>query len=508
MNVDILICSVPSGVLQRPAAAPALLKACCQQAGFSARTRDLSLDLFINQCHRDVELYREISHQFETLTVFDPNDPMISKWLSEAIETIKGYDPKYLGISVFTNYQHRATVLLCRKVREVFPDMVIIVGGMGLDYTTAESFRNFPGTDGIDRINNFHFYLRKHNLADHIILGTSGETDLVNVLKNTQSNDDTEIYSIPAPDFDDYLMDQYLWRDEKRLTVTGSKGCVRACKFCNVPGQFGRFRRRDGEQVADEMIALKEKYNIRNFEFTDSLVNGSQKDFLAMLEKLSAYNDPRQKEDQITWFGQYITRPQSQIKPGTYDLMKRGGASNLVIGVESGSNAVLAHMDKKITVEDVFDEFEQFQKHGLTACMLIMTGYVNETKERFHETLRFIFECRKYTASGTLRFISPGLPLYVNPGTPLHDRAEELGILLNHGERAYWRVRDDPDNTYAERVYRRIVLQQLLNAMGMDFTLNHVYEINLLLQTIKDYEKTLIDPLAARDHISVDLPHH
>lgn len=508
MPIDILICSLPSGSLQRPPAAPALLKSCVEQHGFTSVTRDLSLDLFINQCNRDTEKYSNVVRSFETLIEFDSNLKEIQLWIDDFIKLVNSLQPKCIGFSVFSNYQHRATVILSKIIRKNFPNIKILMGGMGLDYTVAESFKNFPFSKKIDLFNKFYVFVQKEKLADKLVMGVNGETDIIySLCELFDTKIDLTNFSIPPSNFDDYLLDEYLWHDEKLLTITGSKGCVRSCTFCNIPSQFGRYQRRSGADIAKEMIFLKERYNIRKFEFTDSLINGSQKDFVEMAKHLAEYNDNFLKEEKINWFGQYICRPQSQIKKGTYELLKRAGMSNVIIGVESGSNNVLKHMEKMMTIEDVYDELEQLEKHQLSATLLIMVGYVNETREDFFQTLEFIINCHRYCANGTVKTISVGPTLFVNPGTPLFDRAHELGIEPDLKSRYNWKSKLNPENTFLERIQRKLVIEEIISSMGLEPTMSHIYEWPFLLEFIKSHEQQLINPDSEQVFNIPNLPH-
>ena len=80
------------------------------------------------------------------------------------------------------------------------------------------------------------------------------------------------------PDYSDYEIDQYMWdKSGPMIPITGSKGCVRNCDFCDVRFQFGKYQFRTGKDIAKEMISLSQKHGYRKFQFTDSLVNGSLK---------------------------------------------------------------------------------------------------------------------------------------------------------------------------------------------------------------------------------------
>lgn len=494
--IDILICSVPAGIINRPPAAPALLKACVVAAGYTAKTQDFSLMLYTDHCNKNYESFTEVNNLFESFAVWEDSD-IIKRWLDQCIQEITSVDPKYLAISVFSFAQHRATVLLCEAVRQCLPKIKIILGGYGLTEPYTHSFQNFRPLSAVDHLSKFDRYVTVNNLADHCITG-EGEQQLVDLLNgNVPSTDLVELDHVPFSNFDDYHLDQYLWHTEPVLLVTGSKGCVRKCTFCNVPGKFGRFRKKTGSRIAEEMIFLSQQYNIYKFEFTDSLVNGSLKEFEEFVTVLADYNDTA--EHPITWYGQYICRPQSQVPSHIYHTMKRSGAVHLIIGAESGSDAVLEAMNKRVTVSDLFNELDQFEKHGLQAQLLVLGSFINETWPRFLETLTFIANCQRYLAAGVVSRIAAGLPLIIEPDGYLHVNANELGIIIDEHNSSNWKVIDDPTNTWLERLRRRLIMQALLQTMQVSMTGNGISELSYMAKQLEVYEQQLRSPNTSRN---------
>lgn len=488
--IDLLICSVPAGIINRPPAAPALLKGCVVQSGFSAKTVDFSLMLFSDFCDSDYDRYEEINRLFESNVEWKRTD-IISAWLEKCLQTIEDASPKFLAISVFSVFQHRSTFVICQEVKKRFPDLPIILGGYGLPEKYKISFNNFCDAPmgGSERFGDF---MQRKKLVDFVVYG-EGEQQLVDIVAGkTPVTDLVNIENVPFSNFDDYNLAQYLWHNEPVLTITGSKGCVRKCKFCNVPRKFGRYRQRSGKRIALEMIELSQQYNVYKFEFTDSLVNGSLKEFMQMIQTLADYNS--QADQPVTWYGQYICRPQNQIPAGMYELIKKSGCRHLIIGAESGSDAVLDAMDKKITINDIFDELDQFEKHDLQCQLLVLIGFYNETWNRFLETLQFICRCHRYIAAGVISRIAPGVPLIVEEDGFLHEHAEELGIVLDSTNTSNWHLKDDTSFTWIERNRRKSIMHALLMLMNVSMTGNGIQEIKQLIEKLTLYEQQLTSP--------------
>jgi len=499
--LDIMIFSMPQLFLDRIPGAPAVLKAAVETAGFTCRTADLSIDFFVNEAGRNINTYDRMSKIFRPSEMIDEESTKAAdSWIERNIRKIKELNPRTIGISVFTLYQHRATYLLASAIRKECPDISIILGGMGLNISCS-SMSNLINLSKTQILDPFHIFMRKKKLCDEVILGVSGYGGLVEVMERligerkahdiNQATAKTTLFRSPIPNYDDYTLEDYIWPETPAVPITGSRGCVRQCTFCDVPGQFGRFSIRTGTDVAEEMLYLSERYNIRKFEFTDSLVNGSLKAFKDWMTVVAEYNDNHPPEKRITWFGQYITRPQKEVPTELYDLMRRSGVVNLVIGVESGSDRILDSMKKKIKVKDVHDELAMFYKHDIKTHFLVFSGFYNETQESFKETLKFAVDCQRYVANGTITKFSVGPPLFINSTTYLYDHAEDLGIELDPYDDTNWRYAENPEYDVITRIFNRIVQQSLTDQLGFPFAGQGISVLHQLNHKLKELESDL-----------------
>jgi hypothetical protein len=493
---DIVICAVPPMSPDRPAPAPAILKSAAVAAGYSAVTLDLSLEFLINQCNKDMATWHHLGAAFRpnVLSTLE-SEQAAAKWLDESIRSILDFQPKTIGISVFSVMQHRSTYRLAKELRRVCPDKKIILGGFGL-IINGSSLATESGIKKIDLLKRFDSLMLEMGLCDQTV-NQNGLDGLIDFLQQTvgPSNQEKKVYDTtgprfeyPIPNYHDYKLDQYIWNTAPSLPITGSKGCVRACTFCDVPGLFGRFKYRAGKDIAKEMLSLHEQHGIKVFEFTDSLVNGSFRAFKDWLKEIADYNDHHPEHQRLRWFGQYICRPQKQTPQDIYDLMSRSGVQNLIIGVESGSNEVLAAMKKQVTVEDVYDELDQFERYKIPVTILIFSGFYNETRERFQETLEFLVRLQKWVASGIISKISVGPPLYINDKMALHEEADKLGIIIDPYDDSNWKTVHDPENDYVNRCVNRLIVQSLLDKLGVP--VNYGAVLNML-ENLTRHEQSL-----------------
>lgn len=452
-------------------AAPALLKSCVEQAGFTAKTTDFSQLFYTEISNRNFDLYNSDSGYLLPRHPRHPDsEQKVQQWLQLCIKQIKQENPKFVGLSVFTYYMIRATYLLCNEIRKHCPDVKIILGGFGLTQS-ANNLKNIPGLRNVDLVKNFDILCSEKNLSDYNIIG-EGEEALIKILESAsppeKNPNPVVLYNVPISNFDNYNLEDYCYAtDNIILPITGSKGCVRQCTFCDIPQKFGKFRYRSGQHIADEIVFLKEKYGVKRFTFTDSLINGSMKALIELVTSLANYNDTCTTENRIRWSAQYISRPRGQTPDYVYELMARSGAEGLTIGIESGSNNVLAAMNKKVKIEDVDHELAIFDKYGISVTLLFIIGFYNETYDDFLDTIRTIIRYQKYVASSTVLKMDLGMPLLITPETALYLDAHNLDITLNPADPTKWTANGNIELTLIERIRRRIVAQLVCDQLGI-----------------------------------------
>lgn len=508
--IDLLIVSVPILDLQYPPSSPAIIKACANSAGFKAKTLDLNI-LLKNICGSK-EKFFSIQHNFENVssskvckkdyitTFFDNDRDIIKTWLNQAIKKIKSNNPRWLGISVFSYKSHKAALALCFEVRKKLPNIKIVIGGRG-----ASSFALGPDHDyffqkietllGPYPYVNFGETLLHYKLIDNLIQG-DGEQAIIDLLENNTpmntvaSVDKINLETLPFVDFDDYDLNAYDYINEPTIPITGSKGCVRKCTFCDIPVLWPKFKFRSGTHIAKEMIHLYKKHGVRKFYMSDSLVNGSLTAFNDFIKVLANYN-LEHPDQSIKWVGQYITRPVSKtLNKDYYDLLKASGGEGLTIGVESGSDAVRAHMKKQFKTEDIDAELEQFDQRNIVCVLLFFSCYPTETWQDFLDTVNMFIRYQKYCANGTVYKITLGTPYTHHPQTPLWNMQEEIGLESKKGSDILWRLNKNKELTFVERVRRRLILQEVATILKLPMSRNTA-ELNQLKNSLHLHRKDI-----------------
>ena len=491
MNKDIVLVIPPRIVDDfgyTPAGA-ALLKGSLSAHGFSSVIFDLNAE--IDQQFQDNELHNAIDNFFFYHTFYNDKTwkllaPVIESWAEKIVDQ----KPNWVGMSVFSYNSQRATRLLSIAIKKLNPDIKIVIGGGGIatDFKFAES-------------------LYKNRIINAYIRG-EGELALVELLKGNidypgingkPPQQIRDIDSIAFPNYDDYDLKTYTnTKGLEALPITGSRGCVRKCTFCDVASMWPKYYYRSGKNIASEMRQQVEKYGATAFRFTDSLINGSMKAFREMTLELAEYRKTLPEEKKFIWDTHFIVRSAKEMSPKDFDVMKAAGAGTMLLGIESGSPAVRAHMKKGYSEEDLNYSISQLDRAGIKIRMLMIVGYPTETQEDFQLTLDMFTRYKPYLDNGTIEEVNLGLTLNLLKRTPLYDDKEKLGLVQNNDHVNDWICIDNPTLTYKERLKRRIILQSHCEELGYPVFEAANYTKQLLsswneVQLLTDNTGTMID---------------
>lgn len=399
MKKDIILISAPYLEPFSPTAAPAFLKGHLQSNGLTASTRDLNIEIRQKVLNENPEYFPKLVAYWTDngyLKTGRGIDDSLNQYYTALINTyakeLSNENVKWLGISVFTYHSVNFALDFLNAFKKYNTKGIkVVIGGAGVDYRNLEQFKS---------------------LYDAYIFG-EGEEALVELLSgnmsftgvNGRANQIENIDSMGIPDYDDYDLDPALydsWTGRTLLQVTGSRGCVRKCTFCNVQSLWKKYKWRPGVRIAEEIIHQYKKHKVTDIYFTDSLINGNTAELLEMCRTLIKFKETDPEAD-FTWGGQWISRPASTIPKDYYKLIKASGGQNISMGVETGSDKVLGDMDKKFSIFDLDLEMENFKKHRIYNISFFMfIGFPTETIDDFYATLRLIKRYQKYVASLTL----------------------------------------------------------------------------------------------------------
>lgn len=487
-TVDIIFCSLPYSEIDLPYSAPAILKSIVQNEGYTAKTKDFGMMLF-DLCDRDEILLETVQNYFlvSENTLNEKEQKILNTFFDEIVKYFKSNPTKHIGISVFSILTHKCAFEVISRLKKENISSQIIIGGRGVKSSAYTPIRTAMNIRSIEKVQPYGDVLKNRKLVDHLVMG-DGEDAILDILKDKQVKKDfysSETFEYPVPDYSDYDLFSYKWKnDTPSFPITGSRGCVRNCDFCDIAYQFGKYTYRKGKDIANEMLKINKEYGFTKFNFTDSLVNGGLKPLEEFCTIIAEHNK-NNLNNKLTWTGQYVCRESRFMPERLYKLMAESGAEGLTIGAESGSDHVLAHMDKKTSSTALLEELEMFRKYKITTFLLMLVGHWSEREEDFIDNCQVLYNLLPYIRSGTISMVSLGVTALVMDGTPVMNEVHEGKIITSDFDSEYvWLAKYNKTNTFKERLWRRLIISRISHFLSypMDRELIWMNQLNVRVE--------------------------
>jgi radical SAM superfamily enzyme YgiQ (UPF0313 family) len=462
----VLIVSVPVQDIAKPPGILSILAGCCESISVDYETLDLNLRMYKTLPENiAIELTNDfLVNRFRSLQ----NQNYYDTLCDHVIDQINKHNITHVAISVFTYASILATYQLIRRIRLAKCNCTIIIGGLGI----------YKGIVSITNGKDFGQFCLDNKLVDYCIFG-EGDIAFVELLKNNvtypginQSNglQINDLNSLPLLSYRKINPSDYYYATSPEVIVTGSRGCVRDCTFCDVGHWWPKYVFKSGERMAQELFKIWTDTGVNQFDFSDSLINGSIKSFRQFnkeLIKLKAANP----EFKPGYKGQFICRPSNQLTEQDYIDMSLAGAETLVVGIESFSESVRNHMRKKFDNNSIDWHFEMCAKYNIKNLLLLLSGYVTETIDDHNTTLEYLKKYQIYALSRVIYAINIAIGgLDLLDGTPLHAMQDELGLIpLSPNEPLHydnWISTKNITLTPHERLRRGVETVYLANSLG------------------------------------------
>jgi anaerobic magnesium-protoporphyrin IX monomethyl ester cyclase len=303
-----------------------------------------------------------------------------------------GYADIY-GFTVYTTSYYIVQDIL-QIVKKINPDAVTVAGGAHPSALPQETLRDF----------------------DYVVIG-EGELALLDLVSSLEKGVPLNGRIISKPLIEDLdslsfpnlgLVDIHSYHRKvdglPSLSFVTSRGCPNSCSFC-CNFMFGKkIRFRSLDNVAREISLIKEKYGVKNFIFYDDTLTINRNRVreislkLAPLDIRFRANGRVEINDKAVFSGLYSA-----------------GCRNIAFGVESGSEALLRKMKKRIKKDDIRRAIANAQEAGLIVKVFLIVGFPGESYSTIQETIDLMLECRpdQYTVFNFAPF--PGCDVWNNP---------------------------------------------------------------------------------------------
>lgn len=392
-------------------------------------------------------------------------EPIINDYL-EKIEKIK---PDVIGFS-FYYCNEQPTNFIAKEIKKRFPHIILLAGGPQCHQSYWEPISEF----------------------DYVVSG-EGEKNLLKILNDIENGvrhstlqrikqeegERLNLDQLPMPDYSHFDFSHYSMPNGVNSEL--SRGCVAKCVFCSET-HFWKYRGRVATNIIHEVLTLHYDHGIDFIWFLDSLVNGNLNELRAFCKGIIASGI------KIHWTG--YARCDGRMDLEYYKDLAESGCISLSYGIESGSNKVLANMNKGVTVEEMEDNFKSGKETGIEAFTNWIIGFPSEEPQDFYETILLLFRNR----NNNITDVAGGHGFTIPPDT-IVGQGPELFNIANQFYLGNW-IKNDFTNSKIHRLIRvksfNILLHYLITKLGMNSGGNRpTTEIFYKLLTNSDYVNTV-----------------
>ena len=196
-----------------------------------------------------------------------------------------------------------------------------------------------------------------------------------------------------------------------------NRGCDGRCIFCVNPAMTA-VRSRSVENVMAECEFLQNLFHHEELLFVDDNFALFPSQAESLCRRLRS-GTPRAWSAQI----------RADIDPAMLELMREAGCGMIGMGVESGNEAVLKSLGKRIDLRRVDATVGRAARLGLHVSLCYMLGHYSDTPETMGDTIRH--------AARMVGEHGASILLYCNtlyPGSAQHRARERLGLRLHARE--------------------------------------------------------------------------
>ncbi len=328
----------------------------------------------------------------------------------QLLQILKDKKAKAVGMTVMPGPQLNRAVPLAQKIKQQLPDLPIIWGGFFPTQHTDVILQS----DYVDYTVIGQGELTLLELLDVIYNG--GDLAAINGLaykENGQIKKNLPRALTPLEQFptmpyhrvevEHYIQNNYI--GTRTIDHNSSFGCPFACNFCAIVSMTNRrWLPEPAERMAETLKSLRAKYGINAVQYHDM-------DFFISEPRVAEFCE-RIKDLGMTWWALGRIDELSRYKNSTWRLMKQSGLKMIFCGAETGSDEMLARMNKggQASVQLTLDLATKMKSYGIVPEYSFVLGNPPEPEKDLEITFNFIRKLKK---------INPATELILYTYTPV-----------------------------------------------------------------------------------------
>ncbi|MDQ1049650.1 radical SAM protein [Streptomyces sp. V4I2] len=334
-----------------------------------------------------------------------------------------------VGVSMSADTQLIAGVTFLSMLREVRPDVHVVLGGNYATRLVDRWQHRHPLFDYVDTVVTGEGEGALASVIDGLGRGRRPGADFREKIPGAVWDDNgillrtprhsADISTAAPPAYDALPLDKYL-APGPILPVFASRSCPWDCAFCSIPFASNSFRQRPAAAVADEIRALRAAHGSPFIMFVDEIMSlRTLRNVGEALVETSAG---------VHWYGE--TRFARGLDEGLAELLHASGCRRMNFGLESASQRVLDLMRKGTRIDDACDNIAAMLKAGVPIHLFVIHGFPGETEEEAARTVAFAEAVRRLSVQtyGVAHTTWGGSPFVLDVHSPVGTRPEKFGV--------------------------------------------------------------------------------
>jgi ribosomal peptide maturation radical SAM protein 1 len=466
-RVDVLLCSMPFGILVTPSLALGLLQAAVADLPYRTRQRyyglrfaqSIGFDDYQDIANRWGSGHEEIGEWVFAQALFPEHTldergyieqilrappardypfltgmperviaaalaarRAVEPFLASCLRDVAALRPRIVGFTSLFQ-QRLGSLALARRIKARWPDTFVVFGGADCEGVRAEEIaRQFPFVDALVA-----------GYADDVfpelvtrVMGGQGVAGLPGVLvagsqalELLAAREARSLDALPLPTFDDYFRElrELDWAPPVPiyLSLETSRGCwwgqKHHCTFCSINGPTLQYRSKSAARVVAEVTEIAARHPGRRLVMTDSILS------------------PRHLHDALPVLAQrglglsmqYETR--ANLGKRQLRLLRRAGVDTIQPGIESLSSDILGLMRKGTTVLTNLRLLKWARECGLAVFYNLLVGAPGEPPAAYGRMAELVPRILHLAPPKRLRWIEIGRH------SPLFEQADAGGLI-------------------------------------------------------------------------------
>jgi ribosomal peptide maturation radical SAM protein 1 len=342
---------------------------------------------------------------------------LLDAHMDTCLEGVLGTDFRLVGFSVCFS-QLSASLLAATRLKARRPDLLVVFGG---SVVTPELARSLPGAfpavdycipgEGEGPLQGLVSFLQGITTSWPAGVFAAGGQGL-DPGSPPRPMTIADLDSLPLPDYTDYFAELGLsgLNFIPHLPVEFSRGCWwNRCAFCNLNLQWQGYRNKSHGRMLTEIRTLTSRHRCLDFSFTDNALPPAEAG--PLFRALAAEPVDRR------FFAEIRVMKHSE----DYALCRRGGLTEVQIGVEALSDSLLTRLRKGVRAIDNLAAMKDALENDLHLAGNLILEFPGSTAAEVEETLAAL--------EAALPF-PPLLPatFFLGQGSPVHAAPRTFGL--------------------------------------------------------------------------------